>query len=95
MSRVFITKSLMCNVIATLQSFKWKPLFPNRFKDDENNEWNLVRGLSSLVLVKALNQTYVNNQMARASTHFDGKGLEKGVEWDITFKIIRNSVRLV
>ena len=81
----------MSNVISILLFLGWEPVEFHTWKDNNGIYWHLNSRVPPLVCVKALVDSYVDRELERASQHFDGAGLDGGVDWDSTLHIIRNA----
>ena len=83
-------KVLSLNV--TLLSFLgWRPEQFGKWIDSKGNIWHLNSKVPPQNVVKELVNSYVNKELTRASEHFDGLGMQNGIDWDSSLKIIRNA----
>ena len=83
-------KGIMTNIICILLNLGWQPKLFNEWIDHSGNTWKLDMSVAPLVVAKALIHKHISMEMFRASTHYDGKGLEFGVEWHITLSKLRS-----
>ena len=81
----------MTNVIVLLYDLKSAPNSLNVWTDNCGIRWRADLRASSNCVAKALIDSYDNLRFVEASGHFDGGGLQHGVEWSSTLATLRSS----
>jgi hypothetical protein len=82
---------IMSNVIHMLIQAKWDPIAPNMWVDPEGNQW-IIQNMKVApdVVAAALTKSFVDIDLVRAAQHYNGKGLQEGLDTDNTFRYLRN-----
>ena len=81
----------MSNVIFILVSLGWEPVAFNIWRDPQNELWisgQNVKSKSDNVVINAIVDSSNFKQTQRASKHYNGKGIEHGIDWATTLKYV-------
>ena len=66
---------------------RWIPTAFNFCQDPDGNQWAIVDWtVSPDQVAAAINRSYFNHGLARASTHYNGLGMQHGIGVDCTFR---------
>ena len=81
---------ILSNVICILIQAKWSPIAYNVWRDDIGNIWAIVNlKISPDNVATAIYHSYLRIDLARASQHYNGRGIEHGVDFENTFRYPR------
>ena len=80
---------IMSNIIHILFQAKWVPYAPYLWIDPSGNHWKLDPSVSSFAVAAQVAKDTHSYQLVEAAQHYDGKGIEQGIDWDITLRYIR------
>ena len=81
--------SIMSNVITILLAAKWMPYSPNRWVDPQGDHWLIDPEANSQVVSTAIIKDLHQLQLPRASGHYDGLGIQGGINWEYTLRFVR------
>ena len=81
--------SIMSNVITILLAAKWMPYSPNRWVDPKGDHWLIYPEANSQVVSTAIIKDLHQLQLPRASLHYDGLGIQGGINWEYTLRFVR------
>ena len=81
----------MTNVISILLKAKWTPGLYNCWVSPEGDVYTLTEGeVSPNVIINAIAKSHFNLDLVRAANHFDGKGIEEGIDFHATMAVLRS-----
>ena len=84
-------RGLMSNLIVLLLSAGWKPRAYNVWDDHLGNTWAIVdRHTSADAVALALINAFFAINCRRAASHYEGKGMEGGVNVEATLAVLRS-----
>ncbi len=84
-------KGLMSNIIYILLSAKWSPAQDNRWIDTNGDTWILLDSTASPnVLSAALIKTFFLSDLSTAANHYNGLGIQHGIDFNMTMELHRN-----
>ncbi len=80
----------MSNVIALLFKLNWDPISFEIWQNNNTNEQYALtcRGMCTKPLIQDLVNSLNTTQYLRASEHYDGAGIEYGVDWHTTLCLL-------
>jgi len=82
---------IMSNVIYILLNAKWNPRAYNLWADSEGSLWQIVDwSVSADIVAAAITRSYFQIDLLRAAKHYNGKGIERGIDTTNTLRHIRN-----
>ncbi len=83
-------RGIMSNVQFILMGAGWYPSAFNCWRDEEGSQWTLTDfSISPDIVSSAICKAHFNRELIRAATHFDGKGIQDGIDYHNTM-IIRS-----
>lgn len=84
-------RGLISNVIGLLVTLGWKPVQFNKWTSDLDKQWAFNHSVpcAATPVIFALQDAYIRSQWRKASLHYLGSGLEKGVAHEYTMSYIR------
>ena len=82
---------ILSNIIYIRLNAKWNPWLYNLWKDPEGSDWQIVDWkVSPDIVSAAITKSYFNSDLVRAANHYNGKGMEDGIDAMNTLRHIRN-----
>ena len=82
---------IMSNVIYVLLNAQWNPRTYNLWADPEGALWQIVDwNVSPDIVSAAITRSYFQIDLERAAKHYNGKGIENGIDTTNTLRHIRN-----
>ena len=70
---------------------EWNPRQYNCWEDPHKSQWAIVNwSLWPDIVAAEITKSYFNKDLRRAAEHYNGKGMEHGIDSDFTFKYLRN-----
>ena len=82
-------QGILSNVIFILFQANWVPYAPNLWIDPNGTHWKLDPSVSSFAVSAQITKDTHASQLSEAAQHYDGKGIQEGINWDITLRHIR------
>ena len=79
----------MSDVITIRISAKWMPYSPNRWVDPKGDHWLIDPEANCQVVSTAIIKDLDDMQLQRASGHYDGLGIQGGINWEYSFRFVR------
>ena len=81
---------LMTNMLHIVRNAGWHPHAFNAWEDTQGWAYALADAtISPTVIANKLAIATLNKDLARASSHYDGKGMHKGIDWHVTLATLR------
>ena len=80
----------MSNIIYNLFSLSWLPMSFDVWIDPQNCAWKLNMLDSPKGIIRQLIQCYDRQQCTEAAKHYNGKGMEEGVDWQVTLSYLQS-----
>ena len=84
---------ILSNVVLLLVSLGWDPMAFNVWTDPQKELWvsgQNEKSKSDNVIIYAIADSSNFKQLQRASKHYNGKGIEHGIDWATTLKWLNN-----
>ena len=84
---------ILSNVVLLLVSLGWDPIAFNVWRDPQKELWvsgQNEKSKSDNVIIYAIADSSNFKQLQRASKHYNGKGIEHGIDWATTLKWLNN-----
>jgi len=84
-------RGIMSNVIYLLQKADWDPVAYNCWRDPQKALW-IIRDYKTSpdIVAHAIARAYLDKDAKRASSHYNGKGIESGIDTEHTLRHVRN-----
>jgi len=80
----------MSNMIYILIKAKWKPVTFNCWIDPEGSTWATVNFRTPPdIVASAIIQSYLDIDLERAGNHYNGKGIQDGIDIENTLRLLR------
>ena len=80
----------MANVIDLLFRVRWTPRGFNVWRDRNTQLWIMAEGSHAPhIVANAIVEDLVRDKLDKASSHYPGKGLQHGVDWNISLSLLR------
>ncbi len=75
-------KGIMSNLISILVAAGWQPTLFNCWTDESGDRWVLTDfSVSSDVVANAIIKAFFSKELVRAATHYNGKGIQDGIDF--------------
>ena len=84
-------KGLMSNIIYILISAGWQPISVDAWADPHGDLYVLSKTASPDIVASLIINYFFKKNLVKASTGFEGKGMEDGVDTDATLALVRKS----
>ena len=89
--KITCVRGLMSNVLYILIKGDWDPIAFNYWKDPDKAGWAIVDwSVSPDIVAAAITKSYFSKDLTRAALHYNGKGMEGGIDTDITFRHLKS-----
>ena len=84
------TRGIMSNVISMLLNLRWEPVSFNVWRDIVTGSWVLDDwSVAPHIVAQGLSDSDLNLKLQKASEHYNGKGIENGIDWEISLNLTR------
>ena len=82
---------LISSIIYILSNAKWNPQTSNLWEDSHGATWQIIDwNVSPDIVAAAITNSYFNNNLVKAAEHYNGKGIEEGIDTTNTLRHMRN-----
>ena len=88
--KIHSIKGIMSNIIYNLFSLSWLPMSFDVWIDPQNCAWKLDMLDSPKGIIRQLIQCYDRQQCMAAAKHQNGRGMEEGVDWQVTLSYLQS-----
>ncbi len=86
-----LVKGIMSNLICILLAAGWHPSVYNCWRDDAGDVWTLTDfSVSPDIVASAVIKAVCARDLVRASTHYNGKGIQHGIDYHNTMACTRS-----
>jgi len=83
-------RGLIPNIIKIFRRARWNPRQYNLWEDPHGGLWAITgRKVSPNIVAAAITRSYLDLDLIRAATHYNGKGIMNGVDYDSMLRVVR------